>query len=85
MKYITLIEKNSECPNIGTIVVNENLMNSFKEAIEAHFDTELTKEIPEADILRCLNYQPIELTITLDNFGEDTDYTIEISQTWLYQ
>jgi|Laugrespbdmm15sd_2_1035082.scaffolds.fasta_scaffold228425_2 hypothetical protein len=88
MKYITIIESNNtECPNIGTIAVG-NLVNSFKKAIESHFDAKLLSYsfiddgITELD--DCINCSPIDVIVVLDVSGGEYDYKVELSETWLY-
>ena len=88
IKYITVLEQgNSDCPNVGTII-NENLDVKFKTAIESHFDADLIsysfvdEQINNLD--DCINATPIDVLVRLDVDGVENEYTVELSQTWLY-
>ena len=82
----TLLEKgNSEAPNIGTITgtTEEELVGKAIEAIESHFDAEVTSlRIQDGLTFKELkNSPPVDLYVTID--GEPVS-AIEIQQTWLY-
>ena len=86
-KYITILEtEGGESPNVGTIT-NENVEVKFKQAVESHFDAELISFSlgqPEMKLDDCLNSSPIDCIVTLEVDGENSDYRLELSQTWLY-
>jgi hypothetical protein len=82
----TLLEKeNSECPNIGTITgtSEDELVGKAIEAIESHFDGEVTSLCMQdgKKFSSIKNSRPTDLFVTID--GEPVS-TIEIQQTWLY-
>lgn len=82
----TLLEKgNSEAPNIGTITgaTEEELVGKAIEAIESHFDGEVTSlRIQDGKKFSSVkNSYPLDLYVTID--GEPVS-AIEIQQTWLY-
>lgn len=89
MKYITILEsENYECPNVGTITLPVDIENKFKEAIESHFDATLIsysfveEQIENLD--DCINGAPIDVLVKLDCGGMDSEYRVELSETWLY-
>jgi hypothetical protein len=89
MKYITILEsENNECPNVGTITTLENIENKFKEAIESHFDATLVSysfiEEQVETLDDCINGTPIDVLVKLDCGGMDSEYRVELSETWLY-
>ena len=87
-KYITILElENNECPNVGTITL-ENIEGKFKKAIESHFDATLTSfSFVDEQVERlsdCVNASPIDVLVKLDVDGETYKYRVELSQTWIY-
>ena len=89
MKYITILEsENNECPNVGTITSPVDIENKFKGAIESHFDATLIsysfveEQIENLD--DCINGSPIDVLVKLDCDGMDSEYRVELSETWLY-
>jgi hypothetical protein len=89
MKYITILEsENNECPNVGTITLPVDIENKFKGAIESHFDATLIsysfveEQIENLD--DCINGAPIDVLVKLDCDGMDSEYRVELSETWLY-
>jgi hypothetical protein len=89
MKYITILELgNEECANAGTITV-ENVEAKFKEAIESHFDAEMLRyKFVDTEnvnsLIDCIDAVPIEVIVYLDILGDETEYIVELSQTYLY-
>lgn len=87
MKYITILEaEGGECPNVGTITT-ENVEAKFKQAVESHFDAKMISFSfgqQGMNLDDCLNSYPIDCIVTLDVDGENSDYRLELSQTWLY-
>lgn len=88
MKYITILESNNiECPNVGTIT-NQDVESKFKEAIESHFDATLISysfvEEQVENLDDCISGVPIDVLVKLDCDGMDSEYRVELSQTWLY-
>lgn len=89
IKYITILESdNSESPNIGTITT-ENIESKFKKAIEYHFDAEMLKYrfvnvFTVNSLTDCINAVPIDVLVELNDNGDDVEYKVELSQTWLY-
>lgn len=88
MKYITILESdNNECPNVGTISI-KNIEAKFKQAVESHFDaylisfTFVDEQITELN--DCINAMPIDCIVKLDCDGIESEYKVELSQTWLY-
>ena len=85
MKYITILETsgNSVC-NIGT-VSTFNTEESFRQAIETHFDCRMIKmEFDNKNtksIKDCIDANSVNITVTLE---EDTTAFIQVSETWLY-
>jgi len=100
MKYITILEsENNECPNVGTITLPPNYLkithplyvdieNKFKGAIESHFDATLISysfvEEQVENLDDCINGAPIDVLVKLDCGGMDSEYRVELSETWLY-
>ncbi len=93
-KYITIRERdNEEAPNAGTIsgmVVGHDLDNLFQQAVESHFDAELlgiSFPNPDVDNIRdCINACPIDVRVFMEGVDDEPGvYTMELSQTWLYQ
>ena len=89
MKYITILEsENNECPNVGTITLPVDIENKFKGAIESHFDATLIsysfveEQIENLD--DCIYGAPIDVLVKLDCGGMDSEYRVELSETWLY-
>ena len=89
MKYITILEsENNECPNVGTITSPVDIENKFKGAIESHFDATLIsysfveEQIENLD--DCISGVPIDVLVKLDCGGMDSEYRVELSETWLY-
>lgn len=88
-KYITIINLNdSECRNIGTIEVNDNVLSSFKKAVESHFCGEMkavTFETQDASVITdCISANPIDVVVEMDIDGDEAEYYLELSETWLY-
>ena len=88
MKYITILEsENYECPNVGTVTL-ENIDTKFKKAIESHFDATLISysfiEEQVENLDDCINGAPIDVLVKLDCGGMDSEYRVELSETWLY-
>mgnify|MGYP003658529182 CR=1 FL=1 len=92
MKYITILEaENIDCPNVGTITT-VNTEESFKEAIESHFDGEMVEYSFENvdtvnDLIDCIDAVPIDVFVEIDNIDSEVTnkYKVSLSQTWLYQ
>ena len=88
MKYITILEsENSECRSVGTIST-EDTLEKFKRAVESHFDAKFISysfvDEPIKELDDCINAAPIDVLVTVDQDGEDREYQLELSQTWLY-
>lgn len=89
MKYITILElHNSDCPNVGTVLVGQGITERFKKAIENHFDAAIVKYSfihPDVDKLEdCIDSYPIDILVTLDVDGFEQENKVELSQTWMY-
>ena len=89
MKYITILEsENNECPNVGTITSPVDIENKFKGAIESHFDATLISysfvEEQVENLDDCISGVPIDVLVKLDCGGMDSEYRVELSETWLY-
>jgi len=88
MKYITILEaETTEYQNVGTITT-EDIGNRFKEAIESHFDATLISfsfvDEQISSLEDCISASPIDCVVKLDTAGGETDYTVELSETWLF-
>ncbi len=65
-----------------------NIENKFKGAIESHFDATLIsysfveEQIENLD--DCISGVPIDVLVKLDCDGMDSEYRVELSETWLY-
>lgn len=86
--YITILEiENNECPNVGTITL-ENIDGKFKKAIESHFNAALISfsfvDEQVKHLSDCINASPIDVLVKLDVDGENCEYRVELSQTWVY-
>jgi hypothetical protein len=89
LQWITVLEKdNEESPNVGTLQVNSNVKQSFKQAVEDHFDAELVKysfDHPEIENLTdCISGCPIDVTVVIDADGIMEEYKLLLSQTIMY-
>jgi len=88
IEALTLLEsENSEVPNIGTVTVGWNkrdlVEQKIKNAIEAHFDCEIAEAIT-VDWQTLEDYNDTELTVSLNDDGNEYQATILIQRTTLY-
>lgn len=86
---ITIIEVgNIKSPNVGTIVgtTEIELNEKAKLAIESHFDAEVLGILfqDELDFISIINCPPIDIYVTIDNYGEKEEHHLEIQQTCIY-
>ncbi|MDI7126047.1 hypothetical protein, partial [Klebsiella pneumoniae] len=73
--------------HIGVVFAgnNEELNNKIKQAVEAHFDGEITGELKvELDKVYLSYGAPVEFSVEMNEDGDENVRDIEISNTWVY-
>lgn len=85
--YFILNERYGDQKHIGVVVAgsNEELNDKIKQAIESHFDAEITSELKvELDKVYLKYGAPEEFEVQMNEDGEEALRDIEIANTWLY-
>lgn len=86
-QYFILNENEGERYHIGIVVASnsEELNTKIKQAIEAHFDAEITSELKVDFDKVYLKYRAHEdFEVQMNEDGEESVRGIEISTTWIY-
>jgi len=88
---IAILESgNTEAPMVGVISAPVNASFEFerkaKQALMEHFDADVIaiKIQDGLDFADVLNRPPLDATVLLDMDGDESEYQIELMQTWIY-
>ena len=86
-QYFILNENEGDRCHIGIVVASnsEELNTKIKQAIEAHFDAEITSELKvDFDKVYSKYGASEEFEVEMNEDGEESLRGIEISNTWIY-